>query len=379
MINGHTEPAFENVRAAFVDGFDSGREVGAALTIINKGEVVVDLYGGFTDRKKTTSWATDTLVCCFSISKAISALCLLRAVDAGYLDLDSPIANYWPEFAQNGKEGVTVRQMMSHQAGVPGFHEPVDRELYYDWAATCEKLAAEPPWWEPGTAHGYHARTLGFLFGELLRRTSGKTIDVWLSEMASPDNLDVYFGLEQADLDRCADMLPAKIRPGEEKNWSEAMQRMAADFMDTSTVTGATFQNPSMRPGYMNTVEFRQAVIPALNGHATSRGIASLFSKLPHLLSKELLQEAAQTQAVGSDQAIKSRTRFGLGFMLYEDESPIGWPGCMGHAGAGGSVAFYDPDREVSFTFVMNQMQEGVVTGGTTALSCVEALHSVVV
>ena len=157
------------------------------------------------------------------------------------------------------------------------------------------------------------------------------------------------------------------------------MQRMAADFMDTSTVTGATFQNPSMRPGYMNTTEFRQAVIPALNGHATSRGIASLFSKLPHLLSKELLQEAAQTQAVGPDQAIKSRTRFGLGFMLYEDESPIGWQGCMGHAGAGGSVAFYDPDREVSFAFVMNQMQEGVVTGGTTALNCVEALHSVVV
>ena len=378
-LQGFAKPGFETLRAAFQEGFASGRELGASLTMIRSGEVVVDLCGGYANRRKTADWLPETLVCCFSISKAISALCLLRAVDAGYLDLDVPVAHYWPEFAQNGKEKVTVRQVMSHQAGVPGFHEPVDRELYFDWAATCEKLAAEKPWWEPGTAHGYHARTLGFLFGELLRRTSGKTIDVWLSEMASPDNLDVYFGLEQADLDRCADMLAAKIRPGEEKNWSEAMQRMAADFMDTSTVTGATFQNPSMRPGYMNTTEFRQAVIPALNGHATSRGIASLFSKLPHLLSKKLLQEAAQTQAVGPDQAIKSRTRFGLGFMLYEDESPIGWPGCMGHAGAGGSVAFYDPDREVSFAFVMNQMQEGVVTGGTTALNCVKALHSIVV
>ena len=378
MINGSVSSGFDAVRAAFLDGFESGREVGAALTVINQGEVVVDLSGGFTDRKKTQPWMPDTLVCCFSISKAISALCLLRGVDAGLLDLDSPVAQYWPEFAQHGKDRVTVREVMSHQAGVPGFHESADRGLYYDWDATCTRLAAERPWWEPGTAHGYHARTLGFLFGELLRRTSDKTIDVWLEDIASPNELDVYFGLKDHDLERCADMLPAKIRPGEEKNWTEAMQRMAADFLDPSTVTGATFQNPSMRPGYMNTSEFRQAVIPALNGHATSLGIASLLSMLPQLLSPDLLAEAARTQAVGPDQALKSRTRFGLGFMLYEDESPIGWPGCMGHAGAGGSVAFYDPDKEVSFAFVMNQMQEGVVTGGTTALNCVQALQNIV-
>ncbi len=375
-LQGIVQAGFEQIEAVFSDGFNQGREVGAALTVLREGEVLIDLVGGHTNRARSALWQPDTLVCCFSISKAISSMCVLRAVDAGHLALDALVTRYWPEFGQVGKGEVTVRDLLSHQAGVPGFHEPVDREFYYRWDEVCRRLAEESPWWPPGTAHGYHARTLGFLLGELLHRASGRTIDKWLRDMAEQVSADLHFGLSTPDQARCADMLPAKVRPGDTQNWSQAMRRMAADFGDPSTVTGATFQNPAMRAGYMNTPEFRSALIPAINGHGTSRGIATLFAALPQLLHAETLVEAGQTQVHGPDEVLKSKTRFGLGFMLYEEESPIGWPGCMGHAGAGGSVAFYDPKTKVAFAFVMNQMQEGVVTGGTTAQTCIDALKA---
>ena len=170
-------------------------------------------------------------------------------------------------------------------------------------------------------------------------------------------------------------MLPARLKPGEQKKLSPAMQSMLKDFTDKQTPTGAAFQNPSLGPGYMNSEKFRAAQLPAMNGHGTARDVARLMAEVPNLLSEILFQKAVATVSRGPDRVLKARTHFGLGYMLYEEESPIGWPGCFGHAGAGGSVAFCDPQKKLGFAFVMNQMEQGVVSGGTTATACVQALQ----
>lgn len=376
-ISGHCDANFAAVEAAFSEGFERGRDVGAALAVWHDGKLVVDLWAGHKDRKRTLAWQQDTLVCCFSVSKAITATCLLQAVDQGLVDLDAPVARYWPEYACAGKEDTRVRQLLCHQAGLPGLHAAADKSLLFDWSGMCAALAAETPWWPVGSAHGYHARTFGFLLGEVLRRTSGLSVGQWLSQyITGPQQMDVHIGLAAADHARCADMIPARVKPGEQKNWPPAMQRMLKDFTDLSTPTGAAFQNPSLGPGYMNSAEFRSAQLPALNGHGTARDLARLMAQVPALLSPETFHDAVASQSRGEDQVLKSRTHFGLGYMLYEEESPIGWPGCFGHAGAGGSVAFCDPERGVGFAFVMNQMQEGVVTGGTSATACLTALRA---
>ena len=375
-LKGQISPGFEAVSEAFLEGFASGREVGGALAVYQAGEPLIDIWAGQTDRRKSVDWQADTLVCCFSISKAITALVVAQAVDEGLIDLDKAVSHYWPEYQGYGKEHTTVRHLFAHQAGLPGLKQPLVKDDLYDWHGFCATLAAAEPWWQPGSAHGYHARTFGFLLGEVLRRATGQTVAERLRQkVTGPLACEFYFELSDEQMGRCADMIPAKIKPGAQAHWSDAMKAMAADFTNPETVTGAAFQNPVMGPGYMNTDAFRQALIPAVNGHGTARALAEIMSKLPSLLSKEMLAEVATTQAHGPDEVLKSVTRFGLGFMLDEAQSPIGWPGCMGHAGAGGSIAFYDPASEIGFAYVMNQMQDGVVTGGTTALECIEVLR----
>ncbi len=376
QVNGECLPQYEPVAQAFEEGFTAGRDVGAAVAVWRDGDWVVDLWAGHTDRRRSQPWQADTLACFFSVSKAVTATCVLQAADRGHLDLHARVSEYWPEFAQAGKQDATVTQILAHQVGLPGLHDPVEVELLFDWPRMCARLAAEPPWWPLGTKHGYHARTFGFLAGEVLRRATGRNVGEWLAqEIAAPLDLQVHIGLTAEQQTRCADMLPARVKPGEQKYWPPAMQRMLKDFTDTSTPTGAAFQNPSFKPGYMNGQAFREAQLPALNGHGTARDVAHLLGQIPQLLSAQTLHLATQSHSHGADEVLKSVTRFGLGYMLYEAESPIGWPGCFGHAGAGGSVAFCDPARDIGFAFIMNQMQEGVVTGGTSATACIEALQ----
>ena len=374
---GSFDPKYVGVEAAFTQGLVSEQEVGASVAVIRDGETVVDLWGGCTDRDRTQPWREDTISCCFSISKAITAICLLQAVDRGHLELDQPIAGLWPEFGTNDKQDITLRHVLSHQAGLPGFHEPVDASLFYEWDAVCEALARESVWWPPGSAHGYHARSFGFLCGEVLRRATGKSVTGWLREhITDPYNIDFHFQLDQSAQARCADMLPAKLGSFPQDQLTEAQRQMAAVFTDTSTPTGAAFQNPQFGPGYMNQQDFREALMPASSGHGNARSVAQIFSRLPELLSAEILAEAGRTQTEGADRVLFTHTRMGLGFMLHEDSARIGWHGCMGHAGAGGSIGFYDPDTKVAFAFVMNQMQEGAVTSGMTAQACIDALFS---
>ena len=173
---------------------------------------------------------------------------------------------------------------------------------------------------------------------------------------------------------RCSDTFPARVRAGDQKLLPESVKLMRADFTDRSTPTGAAFQTPPMPVGYANSPSFREAVIPAANGHGTARGVAKLFANVKDLVSQEVFQEAISTQVYGEDRVLRGTTHFGLGVMLFDDETPIGWPGCFGHAGAGGSIGFYDPASDTAFAYVMNQMEDGAVTAGTTASACIEAL-----
>lgn len=376
-LSGHVDARFEPVADAFLAGFESGQEVGAAVAVILDGEPVVDLWHGHTDRRRASPWREDTLVCMFSVTKAMAAVCLLQAVERGIVKLDAPVAECWPEFATAGKSAITLRQLLSHRAGLVGFRDPVDRDILYDWDRFTAALAREAPWWEPDQRHGYHARTFGFLVGEVLRRSAGRTLSDWFrTEVAEPLGLDFAIGLENSDLDRCADLLPARMRPGDQQSLPPAAREMMRRFSDLSTPTGAAFQNPSMGAGFMNSREFRQAEIPAANGHGTARAAAAMYAGLSSLISAETLEQATTTHSLGPDEVLCSATHFGLGFMLHHPETPIGMrPGSFGHAGAGGSMAFHDPDASLSFCFAMNQMEMGVISGGTSATRCAAAVY----
>lgn len=376
-VNGKVDESFEPVVETFAEGFAAGRDVGASLAVFVDGDPVVDLWAGHRDRRKTTLWHADTLCCMFSVSKAMTAICFLQAVSDGLVELDVPVGEYWPEFACNGKSGITPRQILTHQSGVVGFHNAVDRDFLYDWSSVVSALANETPWWTPGETHGYHARTFGFLLGEILRRVSGKSVGQWLQERvmdAGPGEFKI--GLDDEDLTRCADMLTARVRAGAKPATSPERDEMFARFQDKSTPTGAAFQNPSLGPAYMNSTQFRTSELPAMNGHGTAVGAAGVYARIHELLDDSILAEATRTQVEGKDEVLRSFSRYGLGFMIFADRAPIGVrSGSFGHAGAGGSMAFYDPAQKLAFCFAMNQMQEGVVTGGTSAMKIAQRIY----
>jgi len=366
------------VRDAFIDGFREGREVGAAVAVVLEGRMVVDLHAGHRDRRRSQAWEHDTLCCMFSVSKALTTICVLQAIAEGFIDLDRPVADYWPDFAGSEKDAITTREILAHRAGLPAWHEPVPRDLLYDWSGVTDALAHEHPWWSPGTEHGYHARTFGFLLGEILRRTTGELPSRWLAtRIAGPLDADVYLGLEDDDLGRCADMLPARIRADASSDQSPASRALMNAIGDPTTLTHATFQNPSLGAGYMNSERFRKAEMPAMNGHGTAAGAARIIASVEQLLPESLLAEAVSTHSAGPDRVLLSNTRFGLGFMLFDSDTPIGVrPGTFGHAGAGGSVLHYDPEQKLAFCYVMNQMEQGVITGGTSATRLAERVYA---
>ncbi|MGE0624477.1 MAG: serine hydrolase domain-containing protein [Pseudomonadales bacterium] len=359
-----------------MEGFAAGRDVGASVAVYLDGAPVVDVWAGHVDRRKTRPWERDTLCALFSSSKGITATCILQAVADGAIPLDDPIAACWPEFAAAGKAAITTRQVLNHRSGVVGFHQPMPPDILYDWPGMCAALAAEHPWWDPGTKHGYHARTFGFLLGEVLRRSTGVGLRQWLKDrLVEPFGLDLHFGLETDVLGRCADMLPARLKAGAKP--PESARALLAAMTDRSTTTGAAFQNPSLGPGYMNSEQYRRADMPGMNGFGTARSLAALYAGVKDLIPAPLLDLATTTESEGMDEVLKSFSRFGLGFMLHDPCAPIGVrEGTFGHAGAGGSMAFYDPNARIAFCFLMNQMQQGVVTGGASAMACAEAVYA---
>ncbi len=357
---GTWDRRFAGVREAFERNFAEHGEVGAAVCLVVDGRVVVDLWAGLADPHTGRPWQRDTLVDVFSVGKGLLALCLARLAGEGHLDWDAPVARYWPEFAAAGKAAVTVRQLLSHQAGLPAVRRRLPPGAMLDWTLMTGALAEQEPWWAPGQAHGYHTNTFGFLGGELVRRTTGRTPGRYLAaEVAGPLGAGVHLGLPAAEHPRAATFHWPGEPPAEEE---------PAGLSDDELMAYNAYWNPAglSGAGVVNTAAWRAAEIPSSNTHATARGVATVYAALAAggraadgypLVDPGALREATREQAYGEDRILHRPSRFGLGFQLTQPERPLGPnAGAFGHFGAGGSLGFCDPEAGVAVGYVMNEM-----------------------
>jgi CubicO group peptidase (beta-lactamase class C family) len=377
IVEGHCDGRFAPVREVFEQSFASGEELGAAIAFCLDGELVVDLWGGHRDHARTRPWTRDTLVNTYSTTKGMTALCAHRLVEGGRLDLDAPVARYWPEFAAKGKDEIPVRWLLSHQAGLPAVSRPLAAEAIYDWDAMTAALAEQEPWWEPGTRHGYHALTFGFLVGELVRRVSGRSVGAFFrDEVAGPLGADFFIGLPAKEEPRVSELFGSLAPPAPAAGAPEIpgpLGQFLRDMTDPSTMAGAAFNNPPGRSDRVNTRAWRAAEIPAANGHGSAEALARIYGALARggalggvrLLEPESIERAREEQAFGPDAVLGGLPmRFGLGFMLRQDFMPISPnASAFGHPGAGGSIGMADPEARVGFGYVMNKMKLGLVGG----------------
>ena len=358
-VQGYCDPRFQPVRDQFQQNFIDKSETGAALAVTLNGELVLDLWGGWMDARHNKPWAEDTIVCCYSVGKAITAILAWRMVERGELDLEQPVADYWPEFAQAGKGQIPVRWLLTHQAGLAAIRRPLPRGAALDWDLMTSALAAQEPWWPPGTQHGYHSNTQGFLVGEVIRRITGARIGPWLrDDLSDPIALDFHFGTKPEHDPRTADILPIQQPPDFRRAPPNALQ----------TLGGRNPPSIQSGPGSQNTREFRAAEFPSTTGHGTARGLARLFGALAtdgqldgfHILDRETIDAASAEQVYGIDRVLGRSTRFGSGFQLTMAERPLGPnPRTFGHFGGGGSLAFADPVAGIGWGYVMNQGRGG--------------------
>ena len=372
-IDGWCEPRFAALRAEFSANFTERGELGAAVCVYLDGALVADFWGGWRDRERQLPWQKDTLVNVFSVGKGLLAACAARLTGQGLLDPDAPVARYWPQFGAAGKDGVTVRQLLSHQAGLPAIREPLPRGSMLDWAFITSVLAAEQPWWTPGHGHGYHVNTFGFAVGELIRRITGITPGQLLQrELAGPLQADVHIGLAAPEHHRVAEFLwsdsPAgpDPPPGPADRAGSSGRGEPARPADGHMAARAYFNPPDFSGhGVVNTGAWRSAEIPSANAHATAAGVARIYAALAaggelggvRVIDPAALSAAAEEQVYGADLVLHRPSRFGLGFQLTHAERELGrGPGCFGHFGAGGSVGFCDPDSGLAFSYVTSQM-----------------------
>ncbi len=337
---------------------------------------MIDLWGGWADAATTRPWECDTIVNVFSTTKAMTALCAHILVDRGQLDLDAPVARYWPEFAQAGKERITTRHLLTHTAGLAALRRSLTTEALYDWTRMVEALAAERPWWEPGSANGYHAMTYGYLVGEVVRRITGKTLGRFLrDEVTAPLGADFHVGLAPSEDARVADMVPPSAE--------EAAAAYPSKGTDPQSLSARALNNPPLRPEVANRPEWRQAEIPAANGHGNARSVARVMAALAcggrlggvRLLGEQTIAQAIEEQRYAKDLVLGFKMRWGLGFMLTSRELPLGPnPRTFGHGGWGGSLGFADLDARVSWAYIMNKMSPGT-TGDTRAAGILAALY----
>ena len=358
-VEGTCDARFAPVREAFVTNFTERGDVGAAVAVCVGGRPVVDLWGGWADAARQRPWRRDTLVNVFSCSKGLSTVCALQLVERGLVDLDAPITRLWPAFAAAGKEAITLRQVLTHRAGLPAVRAPLPDGAMLDWPRMTDALAAQAPWWVPGEAHGYHVNTFGFLVGEVARRAGAMTLGAWLrTHVAAPLAADVHIGLPAAEHQRVAEFLwPAGARPRPPESFADDDERMRWN----------TYWNPPglSGDGWVNSARWRSAELPSTNGHATARGLARVYASLAagggidgvHVVAAPLLQAAAQEHSHGPDRVLQRPSRFGIGFQLTQPERPLGPnPGAFGHFGTGGSLGFCDPEAGVAFAYVMNDL-----------------------
>ena len=360
-----------------MESLKNGNEIGASVAFTLDGESVVDLWGGYQDKSRSRPWESDTLVNVYSTTKGMTAICAHQLIERGLLDLSKPVAHYWPEFSAQGKENLPVHYLLSHRAGLPAVKDPLPEGTLYDWEGFTAALAAQEPWWEPGTQHGYHAITFGHLVGELIRRVSGQSVGTYFQEnIAGPLEADFHIGVGPELDSRISDLHGTMASSGSSAktpDLPESIRQFMRDMSDPTTMTGAAFNNPPIPEGAVNSRAWRQAEIPAANGHGTARALARIYGALARggevdgirLLETETINRAITQQAEGPDAVLGGLPmRFGLGFMLRSMIMPLSpSPRAFGHPGAGGSIGMADPDARVGFGYTMNKMQQGLVGG----------------
>jgi CubicO group peptidase (beta-lactamase class C family) len=370
QLSGFADPRFAPVRDAFAANFAERGELGAALHVTVDGKPVVDLWGGSADPRTGRPWKEDTLVIVFSSTKGATAACAHLLASRGELDLDRPVAHDWPEFAAAGKQGITLRQVLTHSAGLAAVDEPLPAEAIYDWSRMIGAIAAQPPLWPPGQGHGYHAITFGFLVGELVRRRSGKSLGSFFrSEIAGPLGLDFWIGLPEAHEARVA---PVRMAPP-----LRTPTPLFRAMMERGSLTWKAFMNPRgmLTSSHANSRATHAAEIPASNGITNARGLAGLYTPYAcgnrwrgvPLADLDSLRAMTTVAVEGDDRVLLLPTRFSAGFMKSVDngerDSARFGPNAeaFGHVGAGGSFGMADPVARIAIGYVMNQLGHGVL------------------
>jgi CubicO group peptidase (beta-lactamase class C family) len=357
QIQGHCDARFAAVKDAFAANFAEGQELGASFAATLDGESVIDIWAGDAD-ERGSPWRENTIVNVYSTTKTMAALSLLLLADKREVDLDAPAARYWPEFAANGKSGVLVKHFLSHSAGLSGLERKVSVEDLYDWEKICALLAAQAPWWEPGTQSGYHALTQGYLIGEVVRRVTGQSIGAFFrEEIAAPLGADFHIGLDEREFARVGDLVPPP-------------DGGLGGGADPDSVAARTFRSPPIDALSSRTAAWRKAEIPAGNGHGNARSVARVQSLIAcggeargrRLMSEAGARRVFEQQTYGMDLVLGVPIRFGLGYGLTSKEMPLGPnPHTCFWGGWGGSLVIVDADARVCLAYVMNKMGQGTM------------------
>ncbi|MEV5938721.1 serine hydrolase domain-containing protein [Streptomyces sp. NPDC051994] len=384
MIGGEVAAGFEPVREAFVENFARHGDIGAAVCVYRDGQPVVDLWGGIADPDTGRPWTRDTLQLVYSATKGATATAVHLLAQRGELDLDAPVATYWPEFAANGKADIPVRWLLSHQAGLVTLDQPVPLAEALAWHPMVVALAAQRPVWTPGTAHGYHGRTWGWLVGEVIRRVSGCTPGRFFAdEIAAPLGLDFFIGLPTSERDRVSRMvhskpdvdlttLPPELIP-------EELRDQVAAWRDPNSFSNRAYTVTDPAAVDFNAPEVQAAELPASNGIGTARSLARMYAALIgevdgiRQLAPETLTLATKEQAAGMDQVLVAPSRFSSGYQLPTEDNPMSGPNAFGHNGRGGSLGFADPELGIAFSYAMNHIISGPVD--VRAASLVDAVR----
>lgn len=349
QVHGSVQSGFEPVREAFAANFERHGEVGAACCIYLHGKPVVDLWGGAYER--------DSLQLVFSTTKGVTAIAAHMLAQEGRLDFDAPVVEYWPEFAAEGKERILVRWLFSHKAGLAALDRPIVLDDILRWTPAVEALAAQRPLWAPGSAHGYHTYTFGWLAGEVIRRVTGTTVGRFVADrIAGPLGADFWIGLPEAENSRVAPILPAAPPAA-----GAELDSLTRRFLDPTSITFRSFA--VVPPAEFNEYPFRAADQPAGTGIGSARALARIYASCigpvdgVRLLEPETVRRATATQASGEDLVLTFETRYGTGFQLPYPFRPMAGEGSFGHYGSGGSVGFANPRLGVAFGYVMSQMR----------------------
>ena len=360
-VEGHCDTRFEAVQAAFERNFTHDNEVGAAVAIWVDGDLVVNLWGGHADARRRRPWRQNTLVSIFSGTKGLTSTCVHLLADRGEIDLDAPVAHYWPEFGQAGKQDITVAMVLGHRSGVISPRTRMHWSEVTDWQRVCQALAASEPWWEPGTAQGYHMVAFGFVLGEIVRRVTGRTLGQYLrTEIAEPMGIDVHIGLPPAEHHRCAEMINKPHIRDVLANGGAPGHPRSLDEHPMAGLSAAMGFVPDDELGSNDLATWRAAEFPGTNAHVSALGLATFYNGLAQekLLSRQQLESARVSQG-GFDPDVVLGPRvadhgWGLGYML--NQRGVAGPNLrsFGHGGSGGSYGFVDLEHRIGYAYVMN-------------------------